>query len=108
MKLKISNKVLHFTPPGPAYFWLDSQHEIVVFKQKGEWRAFQSICPHMGARLESKGSELICPWHGLKMNWEKKTSNHSKYCRVQEYPVEVCYEEDAIPNHPSQPEPLLA
>jgi nitrite reductase/ring-hydroxylating ferredoxin subunit len=74
----------------PFYAWLDEKTEVILINEDGKIRAFQSICPHMGARLEyqRKSDSLFCPWHGLKFCTKSQQSCHTTYKRIREFRVE--------------------
>lgn len=76
---------------GPWYFWIKERLEVIVFRDaSGKFRAFRSLCPHMGAQLKlsSSGEDLVCPWHGLCISIDGNQSNHHRYHSLEEFGVE--------------------
>ncbi len=73
----------------PQYLWIGPKTEIIVFLDQGKPRAFHSICPHMGAKMERCGENLRCPWHGLEFSTKTLASDHHRYKRICEVKVEV-------------------
>lgn len=75
----------------PQYFWIGPKTEILAYVDQGKPRAFHSICPHMGAKLErdASGGSLTCPWHGLKFSTTTLASDHHRYKKLCEVKVEV-------------------
>lgn len=73
----------------PVYLWLDTKTEVVVFNDGKNWRAFQAICPHMGAQLSVDRShqEIRCPWHPLRFSIKDGKSNHNKYRCIREFQI---------------------
>ena len=67
-----------------SYHWISKKKEIMIINDSGEIKIFNSICPHMGARLiyDFKRKEVICPFHGLKFNSKNCTGNHHKYKKI--------------------------
>ena len=78
-------------PREGLHLWIDQKTEVLVFSHKGKLKAFNSICPHMGAQLQynRRGSQLSCPWHDLDFDIESKCSNHHKFKKCQEFSAEV-------------------
>lgn len=75
----------------PQYFWIAPKTEIMVVRVDGKIRAFHSLCPHMGARLEYDASKrsVDCPWHGLSYSTRSLESGHHRYRKLCELNVEV-------------------
>lgn len=75
----------------PQYFWISEKVEVVVFLFQGQVKAYNSVCPHMGAQLsvDCKDGHLSCPWHGLKFDLRDARSCHTRYRKVTEYKAEV-------------------
>ena len=75
----------------PFYFWLDDKTELILVKEGNQLRAFQSICPHMGARLEydARAKEIKCPWHGLRFCQSTLLSSHERYKKLKEFALET-------------------
>ena len=93
----------------PKWFWIDQTHEVIVFQDsEGRVKAFSSICPHMGGRLnfESKACKLACPWHGLEFTVTKDRlkSSHGLYRRLVEYDVKYEAGQLKISNRKAQNE----
>jgi nitrite reductase/ring-hydroxylating ferredoxin subunit len=65
----------------PMYFWIAEKTEILVIKIGNSVKIFNSICPHMGARLcyQTSLHAVVCPWHGLSYDAETLKSDHSRY-----------------------------
>ena len=78
----------------PQYWWAKPQLEVVLLFQEGELKAFSSICPHMGARLDvqNRAGRLFCPWHGLKLGLNDKACRRSDSA-AQEFRLEKRGEE---------------
>lgn len=77
----------------PFYAWVDEKTELMMIKDQNRLRAFRSLCPHMGARLEwhPKKKKIVCPWHGLSFSAENQGSlkgDHPNYQKIQEYRAE--------------------
>lgn len=70
----------------PRYFWAGKTNEIIVWREGAQYRAFRSLCPHMGGQLQLNGTRLRCPWHPLSFDTNTCESGHSRYARVE------CYE----------------
>lgn len=68
------------------YYWIGQKQEIMIVNNKENILIYNSICPHMGARLTYNflKSELTCPWHGLSFN-NKLCSNHHKYKVIKQF-----------------------
>lgn len=66
--------------------------ELAVFRDGGEYRAVENVCPHAGAPLAFgwvTDSVVTCPWHAWEFNirtGECVNSNHSMH-RLRIYPV---------------------
>lgn len=75
----------------PQYVWIGPKTEIIVYLDAGKPRAFHSICPHMGAKMErdTSGQKLHCPWHGLAFSTQTLTSEHHRYKKICEVKVEM-------------------
>lgn len=61
----------------PAFYWINGK-EYVAWRDKTNIpRIAPNRCPHMGAPLSAghtKNGQLVCPWHGLKLNERKHGS----------------------------------
>jgi nitrite reductase/ring-hydroxylating ferredoxin subunit len=99
-----------FSDPGRRVIEVDGL-EIGVFHVKGEFRAYENICPHMGGpvcqgRINPRVSEDIaadrrsrglvfstsatnvaCPWHGYE--FDILTGRHQGDARLRLRPVQV-------------------
>jgi len=75
----------------PLYLWIGPKTEIMVVLVDNEPRAFHSLCPHMGARLnyDEKKQAVVCPWHGLEYDSESLESQHHRYKKLCEIDVQV-------------------
>jgi nitrite reductase/ring-hydroxylating ferredoxin subunit len=66
--------------------------ELAVFRDGGEYRAVENVCPHQGAPLAfgwAREGVVTCPWHAWEFNirsGECVTSGDPKH-RVAVYPV---------------------
>lgn len=71
---------------GPKYVWVGGT-EIVLFKHRGGYYAFRSICPHMGGQLtlDRRSGKLACPWHPLSFSLESGQSDHCRFKKVVKY-----------------------
>lgn len=75
----------------PQYLWVGAKTQILVLRHQGEIRAFNAICPHMGAEMafDAAGGRLHCPWHGLSFDARTLNSDHHRYRRACEYRVRM-------------------
>ena len=66
--------------------------ELALFRDDGEYRAVENVCPHQGAPLAFgwvREGVVTCPWHAWEFNirtGECVTSEHPSH-RVAVYPV---------------------
>jgi Rieske Fe-S protein len=69
------------------YEWINYNKEIIIINNNGNIRIYNSICPHMGAKLYYNFDNkcLTCPWHGLEYNTVKFISNSHIYKKIKEY-----------------------
>ena len=66
----------------PSYLVLEGEirplsETICLTRVNGQAIAFQRSCPHEGADLAGAtvlGDQIVCPWHGLRMNISDGTS----------------------------------
>jgi hypothetical protein len=49
----------------------------------------------MGAQLvlDARQGCLYCPWHGLALDLQTRTTNHPRYKTLKEFPAEVVGDE---------------
>ena len=73
----------------PQYLWIGPKTEIIIFLHKGTPRAFHSICPHMGAKMEKVDDTLRCPWHGLVFSADSLKSDHHRYKKICEVKIDA-------------------
>lgn len=63
---------------------------LMVYRNNGTIRVFNSLCPHRGADLcnggKPDGDSIICPFHGLPVSLDEKSGNKLK---AKEYPSYV-------------------
>ena len=78
-----------FTVPVPAknqsiHHWISDKIEVLIFWKDGQLVVVNSICPHMGAKLQYQSSKqlITCPWHGLCFDANSMLSNHKKFKAV--------------------------
>ena len=69
------------------YRWLNAQTEVMIINHRGKIRILNSICPHMGARLECDltNNKQHCPWHGLEFDLDTLSSSHPRYRTNKEF-----------------------
>lgn len=76
---------------GPIHLWLTEKIEILAFKEDGEVRVVNAVCPHMGAQLTYVAVNrcVTCPWHGLKFETSSMKSDHHRYRKLSEFRAEL-------------------
>ena len=98
---------------GDKKFVANGKGDIGVYFVKGEWYAYQNLCPHQGgpaceglmmAKVEtiladdktSKGMRfnhdqmhIVCPWHGWEFRLADGVSSADKKFSLKKYDVEV-------------------
>ncbi|KAK1177789.1 Rieske (2Fe-2S) protein [Streptomyces sp. NBS 14/10] len=72
-------------------------HEVVVVQPKaGEFKAFSSVCPHMGKPLgDVSGGTINCPFHGSKFNVADGSVKHGPATKALT-PAEIKVQGDTI------------
>jgi hypothetical protein len=64
-----------------VHYWIDDKIEVLVFWESDELFVVNSICPHMGAKLDyNRDTGVIsCPWHGLSALPADCKTHHKKF-----------------------------
>ncbi len=79
---------------GRAFEYEDQM--VAVFNDKGEYRAIDDMCPHMGASLASGHFEdcvVTCPWHAWSFDTRDGTWCDNRRLKVDTYDVRVVGDE---------------
>ncbi len=66
--------------------------EIAIFRDGGEYRAINDLCPHRGAPLSEgflEQGRVFCPWHCFDFSLCTGESSIAPHLRVATYVVEV-------------------
>jgi phenylpropionate dioxygenase-like ring-hydroxylating dioxygenase large terminal subunit len=52
-------------------------HHVCLVQTNDHVRLLSNICPHQNAKLKSQGTELICPYHGRRFDFDGKGIDHN-------------------------------
>ncbi len=83
-------------PEGEGRAFEYDDQMVAVFNDKGEYRAIDDMCPHMGASLASGHFEdciVTCPWHAWSFDTRDGTWCDNRRLKVDTYDVQVVGEE---------------
>ena len=72
-------------------------HDILVFKWKGNIRAFSNVCPHFGGPVgfhKMKNGKFTCLWHNLEFGADSGQCLSMPRLRLREYQLKI--EDDTI------------
>jgi nitrite reductase (NADH) small subunit/3-phenylpropionate/trans-cinnamate dioxygenase ferredoxin subunit len=86
-------------PEGEGRAYEYDEQMVAVFNDKGEYRAIDDMCPHMGASLASGHLEdgvVACPWHSWRFDTRDGAWCENRRLTIDVFQVRVVGDEIQI------------
>ena len=92
-------------PDGQGATFAVGDHLVAVFFEKGEYRAIDDLCPHMGASLGAGCIEngiVACPWHAWRFRVTDGAWADNPRIKINRFAVRVVGDEIQVATEPTR------